>query len=198
MDFAKPLSKKKNQVIKKTRTLGASVMEADLSQSQYEEAPGITEKIISVEIFTDGYTKMLRFTERNKEAQIAQNMDEFRISKIPVSDKSEKGTNLAKSVTSLLSKKNNDKQLNRLESVDEIDVLYEVGDKIKRESKFQLDIRMLYISFIARSDRKIRREFLLGYLEGMEFLVIDSEEDRKLQFKLSYFQLDNNINSEGR
>ena len=99
-------------------------------------------------------------------------------------------------MNSLLHKKQ-DKQQSRLETIDDPNVLYEVEEKPLRESKFQLDIKMLYISFIARNDRKIRREFMLGCLEGLEFLMIDSEEDKKLQLKISYVQLDNNI-SEGR
>ena len=86
----------------------------------------------------------------------------------------------------------------KLESIDDPNVFYEVQEKPARESKMQLDIGMMYISFIARNDKRIRREFLLGYLEGIEFLVVDAEDNKDMQLRLGYLQLDNNINSEGR
>ena len=61
-----------------------------------------------------------------------------------------------------------------------INALSEVEAKVERENKFQLNISMIYISFIARNDKKIRREFLLGYLENIEFLVVDADEDKNI------------------
>lgn len=77
----------------------------------------------------------------------------------------------------------------RLESVNEEQ---KPAESIQRENKYQLDLCMIYISFIARNDKKIRKEFLLGCLEGIEFLMIEADEDKDIQLRMSYFQLDNN------
>ena len=68
----------------------------------------------------------------------------------------------------------------KLEFIDDPNVFYEVQEKPARESKMQLDIGMMHISFIARNDKRIRREFLLGYLEGIEFLVVDAEDNKDI------------------
>ena len=49
----------------------------------------------------------------------------------------------------------------------------------ERENKFQMDIANMHISCIARN-KNTRREFLLAYLGNIEFLVIESDQDRNL------------------
>jgi len=39
---------------------------------------------------------------------------------------------------------------------------------------------------------------LLGYLESIEFLMVDADDAKDIQLRVGYFQLDNNSNSEGR
>ena len=101
------------------------------------------------------------------------------------------------------STKKKGKPESKLESIDDPNVLYEVEEKPDRESKVQLDIGRVYISFIAKgaaalSEKRIRREFLLGYLESIEFLMVDADDAKDIQLRVGYFQLDNNSNSEGR
>jgi len=75
---------------------------------------------------------------------------------------------------------------------------YDLEAQENRESKFQLDIGVIYISFVASNEKKIRREFMLACFQTIEFLVIANDKDKSIQLRISDFQVDNNINTDGK
>lgn len=166
-----------------------------LGASQIEEQQ-YSERIVKIEVVAEGCTKTLRLTEReNEHAPAAGGAAE------ETAEPGEEGntTDRAKQVVlkqKVLSKKARPES--RLEQISEVEVLTEVEEQPQRESKVQLDIRKVYLSFIARSDKKVRREFMLGYLESIEFLAVVVDEDQEVQLRVGYFQVDNSITSESR
>jgi hypothetical protein len=58
--------------------------------------------------------------------------------------------------------------------------------KPAKSSKFQLDIPALHVSFIARNGTRLRREFLLGFFEGIELLAVESGGTHDLQLRVGY------------
>jgi len=56
----------------------------------------------------------------------------------------------------------------------------------------KIDFRAIGVSFVCRA-RGERTEFAYFYLEGAEFMLIESKSVRQAQFKIQYAQMDNNI-----
>ncbi|CDW82625.1 ph domain containing protein [Stylonychia lemnae] len=60
-----------------------------------------------------------------------------------------------------------------------------------------IDIQLtsIGISLLVKTYQQIRKEFAFVYLEGIKFIVIETEDKRELQLKINYSQIDNNIGS---
>lgn len=73
--------------------------------------------------------------------------------------------------------------------------------KPQEKMTFQLDFGSFLVSFIARSGEGYnfsRKEFLLGSFESVTFLAAKVGDLTDLQLRVACFQLDNNIDSDGR
>lgn len=74
------------------------------------------------------------------------------------------------------------KKDNQLRSIDESRLRdpHELEEETDRENKFQLDVAVIYISFVASNEKKVRREFLLVCLQALGLLVITNEKDKSI------------------
>lgn len=91
------------------------------------------------------------------------------------------------------------RQRSCLESLEDYEVLYEVERKNRdKDRTFQLDICAVYASFVAHSEKGVRKEFILACLEKVEFLAVSSSLARDYQLRIAHLQVDNNIHTEGR
>lgn len=70
---------------------------------------------------------------------------------------------------------------------DQIDTGADEPAEVKSETKIQVDVPNMIVSLIAKSDKKLRREFMLAAVSGIEFLKIESEVDTSLQLKMADF-----------
>lgn len=163
-----------------------------------EVEEGVCERIVKIEVLAEGYTKTLRLTERQSDSTATPRGAALARDEGPSRGQGE-AAQLPQTLAPLKARApTKGKQESRLESIDDPDVLYEVAEKRERANKFQLDIGMMHLSFIARNDKNTRREFLLAYLEAIEFLAVEAGDSKDLQLRVAYVQLDNNIHSEGR
>lgn len=127
----------------------------------------MTQRLIKVEITTDGYTKTLRFSEKD-EAEQKNDRDATNAFVVNTQNYRDK-------LRSKLKKKN--KEENKLESIRDEEAVKKGPDEILRENKFQLAITTLHLSFVARDEKGERMEFLLGHMRDIEFLSIDTDQD---------------------
>jgi len=127
------------------------------------------QRIVKLEVVTNGCTNTLRLSEQVKK----------------LSEKTGENSSLSDEKSSLMTKARKESVL---ESVDNAVVAVEQlsADKLK-EFTFQIDIGVFHLSLIAKNEKGIRREFLLAECTAIEYLEVATQVSKEIQLKVGYF-----------